>query len=136
MTLKEKLHASEGHIQELECKLVEQDHIIANLVGDNLEHLQDNMHLTAHITSSNAHLAQMEAQLAQVGTLVYGMARGALEGPSTEGSSSEARTLGVSGNNQDGQDGDEANGDVGASVEESTRMGSPMPREGGLIAEM
>ena len=50
-TLEEKLHASEGRIQDLEHKLVEQDHVIANLVGDNLEHLQDNMRLTAHINS-------------------------------------------------------------------------------------
>ena len=52
-TLKEKLHASEGHVQELEHKLVEQDHIIANLVGGNLERLQYNMHLTVHINSTS-----------------------------------------------------------------------------------
>ena len=40
-TLEEKLHASEGRIQDLEHKLAEQDCIIANLVGDNLDHLQD-----------------------------------------------------------------------------------------------
>ena len=51
-TLEEKLHASEGHIQDLEHKLMEQDRVIANLVGDNLEHLQDNMHLTTHINST------------------------------------------------------------------------------------
>ena len=51
-TLEEKLHASEGRVQDLEQKLAEQDHIIANLVGDNLEHLQDNMHLTTHINST------------------------------------------------------------------------------------
>ena len=50
-TLEEKLHASEGRVQELKHKLAEQDHIIANLVGDNLKHLQDNMCLTAHINS-------------------------------------------------------------------------------------
>ena len=42
-TLKEKLHALEGRNQELEHKLTKQNHIIANLVGDNLEHLQDNV---------------------------------------------------------------------------------------------
>ena len=135
-TLKEKLHASEGHIQELEYKLVEQDRIIANLVGDNLEHLQDNMHLTAHITSSNARLVQMETQLAQVGTLVYGMARGALEGPSTEGSSSEARTLGVSGDAPVILGGDRDNEVVGVSLPESTREDSLIPREEGLITQM
>ena len=63
-TLEEKLHASEGHVTELEQKLAEQDRVIANLVGDNLDHLQDNMCLTAHINSSNARLAQMEMRLA------------------------------------------------------------------------
>ena len=52
-TLKEKLLALEGRNQELECKLEEQDCIIANLMGDNLKHLQDNMHLTTHINSSS-----------------------------------------------------------------------------------
>ena len=52
-TLEEKLYALEGCNQELEHKLVEQDCVIANLVGDNLEHLQDNMCLTAHINSTS-----------------------------------------------------------------------------------
>ena len=52
--LKEKLLALEDQNQELEHKVEEQDHVISNLVGDNLEHLQDNMHLTAHINSSEA----------------------------------------------------------------------------------
>ena len=51
-TLEEKLLALEGRNQQLEYKLEEQDRIIANLMGDNLEHLQDNMCLTAHINSS------------------------------------------------------------------------------------
>ena len=46
-TLEEKVHILEGHTQDLENKLAEQDHVIANLVGDNLDHLQDNMQLTA-----------------------------------------------------------------------------------------
>ena len=44
-TLEEKLHALEGHNQDLEHKLVEQDCVIAMLVGDNLDHLQDNSSL-------------------------------------------------------------------------------------------
>ena len=32
-------------------KVQEQDRVITQLVGDNLEHLQDNMRLTAHINS-------------------------------------------------------------------------------------
>ena len=47
-TLEEKLHVSEGCVQELEHKLAEQDCIIANLVGDNLkpprQHVPDCTH--------------------------------------------------------------------------------------------
>ena len=98
-TLEEKLHVSEGCVQELEHKLAEQDHIITNLVGDNLKHLQDNMCLTAHINNMSMQLAQIKEQLGQVGMLVYGIARGALEGLSMEGSLLEARMLDASGNN-------------------------------------
>ena len=52
-TLEEKLCSSEGHIQDLEHKLAEQDRVVAQLVGDNLDHLQDNMRLTTHINSSS-----------------------------------------------------------------------------------
>ena len=52
-TLEEKLHSAEGHVQDLEQTLVEQDCVITNSVGDNLDHLQDNMWLTAHINSSS-----------------------------------------------------------------------------------
>ena len=116
--------------------MTEQDRVIANLVGDNLEHLQDNMRLTVHINSLNARLAQMETQLAQVRTLVYGMVRGALEGPSMEGSLSEAEMSDASGDDRGDQGGDVASRDAGVSVEGSTRVGSLMPREGGLIMEM
>ena len=59
-TLEEKLLALEGWNNELEHKLEEQDGVIANLVGDNLEHLQDNMRLTTHINSSETQMAQLE----------------------------------------------------------------------------
>ena len=52
-TLEEKLHSAEGRVQDLEHKLAKQDRVVAQLVGDNLEHLQDNMQLTAHINSSS-----------------------------------------------------------------------------------
>ena len=58
----------------MEHKLAEQDQVIANLVGDNLEHLQDNMHLTTHINSSQVRMAQLEERLGQVGVVVLGMA--------------------------------------------------------------
>ena len=50
--LEEELHSSKAKTEELERKMEEQDCVIANLMGDNLEHLQDNMHLTTHINSS------------------------------------------------------------------------------------
>ena len=58
-TLEEKLLALEGCNQELEHKLEEQDRVISNLMGDNLDHLQDNMHLTAHINSSSEQMVQL-----------------------------------------------------------------------------
>ena len=74
--------------------------------------------------------------MGQVGTLVYRIARGALEGPSTEGSSSEAGISDASGKDWGDQGGDKASMDAGTSAEGSTRVGSPMPWEGGLIVEM
>ena len=51
--LEEELRSSRAKLVELEQKTMEQDWVIAQLVGDNLKHLQDNMWLTAHINSSN-----------------------------------------------------------------------------------
>ena len=50
--LEEELHSSRVKMVEMEQKMTEQDRVIAQLVGDNLNHLQDNMRLTAHINSS------------------------------------------------------------------------------------
>ena len=50
--LEEELHSSKGKLADMEQKMMEQDRVIAQLVGDNLDHLQDNMCLTAHINSS------------------------------------------------------------------------------------
>ena len=49
--LEEELRSSRGKVTDLEQKMMEQDRVIAQLVGDNLDHLQDNMRLTAHINS-------------------------------------------------------------------------------------
>ena len=56
-----------GHIDNLEDqvwiltnKVMEQDHVITNLVSDNLEHLQDNMRLTAHINSSQTRMGNLK----------------------------------------------------------------------------
>ena len=58
--LEEELHSSRAKMVEMEQRATEQDQVIAQLVGDNLKHLQDNMRLTAHINSSNERLLQME----------------------------------------------------------------------------
>ena len=50
--LEDELQSSKAKMVELEQKTTEQDWVIAQLVGDNLDHLQDNMRLTAHINSS------------------------------------------------------------------------------------
>ena len=131
-TLEEKLHALEGCNQELEHKLVEQDHVITNLVDDNLKHLQDNMHLTAHINSTLTQLAQIKEWLGQVRAVVLGIVEGMIAGLS----SLEAETSGASGDSPGDQGGDEDNVDAGVSMGESMRRDSPMPQEGGLIMEM
>ena len=53
-----------------------------------------------------------------------------------EGSLLEAEMSDASGDDWGDQGGDMASRDAGVSVEGSTRVGSLMPREGGLIAEM
>ena len=50
--LEEELCSSRAKMVELEQKLTKQDRVITQLVGDNLDHLQDNMRLTTHINSS------------------------------------------------------------------------------------
>ena len=126
-TLEEKLHNLEGCNQDLERKLLEQDCVIANLVSDNLDHLQDNMRLMAHINSSQTRMANLEQKLIELGELF----------PAVMGqSSSDHRTSDAGGDDEDNQDGGEDNGDTGVFPEGSTRGDSPMPREGGLIAMM
>ena len=99
--------------------------------------VQDNMCLTMHINSMSMRLAQIEEQLGQVGAIVLGIARGALEGLSTdEEDSPGAGTLDVSGGELGNQGGDKDNGDDGVSPEGSTRVGSPLSQVGGLITEM
>ena len=77
--LEEELRSSRGKVADLEQKMMEQDRVIAQLVGDNLDHLQDNMRLTAHINSSTKRMAQMEHQLGQVGSVVMGFLEGRME---------------------------------------------------------
>ena len=76
--LEEELRSSRAKMVEMEQKVMEQDRVIAQLVSDNLEHLQDNMRLTAHINSSNERLLQMEHKLGQVGSVVMGFLEGVM----------------------------------------------------------
>ena len=121
---------------ELELKTTKQDRVIAQLVGDNLEHLQDNMHLTTHITSSSDRMAQLEHRLGQVRSVLMGMIKGAIEREGLmDTSSSGSGGLAASGGDGDNQDGGMDNVDAGESTG-LMRRDSLMPRETGLIAEM
>ena len=136
--LEEELRSSRGKVADLEQKMMEQDRVIAQLVGDNLNHLQDNMRLTAHINSSTERMAQMEHRLGQVGSVVMGFLEGRMEGLLEEGTtleSSGSKGSGVSGDDQDDQVLDRI-GLVAGALAEVMRRDSPMPRESGLIAEM
>ena len=133
--LEEELCSSRAKMADLEQKTTEQDCVIAQLVGDNLEHLQDNMRLTAHITSSSDRMAQLEHRLGQVGSVLMGMIEGAIEREGLETSSlSDSGELAASGDDSGDQGGDMVNMDAGESTE--LRRDSPMPRETGLMAEM
>ena len=134
--LEEELHSSRGKVAEMEQKMMEQDRVIAQLVGDNLDHLQDNMRLTAHINSSTERMAQMEHRLGQVGSVVMGFLEGRMEAMREEMSeSSGSEGSAASGDNSGGPVGDAARLVAGA-LGEVMRRDSPMPRESGLIAEM
>ena len=84
--LEEELRSSRGKVADLEQKMMEQDRVIAQLVSDNLDHLQDNMWLTAHINSSTERMAQMEQRLGQVASVVMGFLEGTMEGRLEESS--------------------------------------------------
>ena len=134
--LEEELCSSRAKMVELEQKTMEQDQVIAQLVGDNLEHLQDNMRLTTHINSSSDCMAQLEHRLGQVGSVLMGMIEGAIEREGLEGtlSSSGSRGSAASGDESEDQGGAMDNEDVGEST--VLREDNLMPRETGLIAEM
>ena len=136
------IEALEEELHSLREKTMEQDHVIAQLVGDNLDHLQDNMCLTTHINSSQERMAQMEHRLGQVGSVVMGFLEGRLESLMEEEreegelmNSSGSKGSAASGDDQDDQGGDVVNEDIGESTE-SMRRDSPMLQETGLITEM
>ena len=134
--LEEELRSSRVKMAELELKTTEQDRVIAQLVGDNLKHLQDNMRLTAHINSSSDRMSQLEHRLGQVGSVLMGMIEGAIEREGLETSSSSgSEGSAASGGGSEGQGGAVDNAVDGESTEER-REDSPMLREVGLIEEM
>ena len=136
--LKEELRSSKVKMVELEQKMMEQDQVITQLMGDNLDHLQDNMCLITHINSLQEQMGQLEHQLGQVRSVLMGMIKGAIEREGTSGSlsSSGVGTLDVSGDEPVAQGGDEVNEVGGASHPESMRWDSPMLLTLGLIMAM
>ena len=98
----------------MEQRMMEQDRVIAQLVGDNLEHLQDNMCLTAHINSSSERMAQMEHRLGQVGSVVMGFLEGRMEAMREE----MAESSGSGGSDASGDDQDDV-GQSGSSGDDS-----------------
>ena len=135
-TLEEELRSSKGKVADLERQMMEQDRVIAQLVGDNLNHLQANMRLTAHINSSTERAERMEHRLGQVVSVVMGFLEGRMEGL-MEGSSGSLGSGGsdVSGDDQEDQVSDGI-GLVAGALQEVMRRDSLMPRETRLIAEM
>ena len=131
-----RIEVLEEELRSFKMKVEKQDRVIAQLVGDNLEHLQDNMCLTTHINSSQDRMAQLERRLGQVGSVLMGMIEGAIEreGLTETLSSSGSGGSVASGDDQGDQGGDMDNVDVGESM--VSRRDSPMLREIGLITEM
>ena len=103
--LEEELCSSRGKAVDLEQKMMEQDRVITQLVGDNLDHLQDNMRLTAHINSSAERMTQMEHRLGQVGSVVMGFLEGRIEAM-REGMSESMGSLDSEGSDASGDDQD------------------------------
>ena len=122
---------------ELEQRMVEQDRIIAQLVGDNLDHLQANARLTAHINSSTERTERIEHRLGQVASLTMGLVEGTMEGRLEEGTSSSSGSGGsdVSGDDQEDRD-SEGIALVAGALREVMRRDSPIPPTSGLIASM
>ena len=134
--LEEELRSSRGKVADLEQKMMEQDRVIAQLVGDNLDHLQDNMRLTAHINSSTERTERIEHRLGQVVSVVMGFLEGRMEGLMEEESgSSDSEGSGVSGGGSDDRV-SEGVGLVAGALAEVMRRDSLMLRETGLIEEM
>ena len=135
--LEEELRSSKGKMVELEQRMMEQDRVIAQLVGDNLDHLQANARLTAHINSSTARTERIEHRLGQVASLTMGLVEGTMEGWLEEGSqgSSGSGESDVSGDAEEDRD-SEGIALVAGALREVMRRDSPIPPTSGLIASM
>ena len=116
----------EDEVHVLKEKVVVQDMVVSNLISNNLDHLQANMQLTAHINRSEARWVANEWHLQYLEEMIVAML----------GEESAPGILGSGGDNKDGLDGDEDRGDSGASIQESVRPPTPALRERGLIKEM
>ena len=143
-TLEEELRSSRGKVADLEQKMMEQDRVIAQLVGDNLDHLQANMRLTAHINSSTERAERMEHRLGQVASVVMGFLEGRMEGLLEEETEEEEEVmsessgsggLGASGDDQVDRD-SEGIALVTGALREVMRRDSPILPMTGLIASM
>ena len=135
-TLEEELRSSRDKVADLEQRMMEQDRVIAQLVGDNLDHLQANMRLTAHINSSTERAEQMEHRLGQVASVVMGFLEGRMEGLEEETSeSSGSGGSGASGDDEEDRD-SEGIALVAGALGEVMRRDSPIPPMSGLIASM
>ena len=135
--LEEELRSSRAKMAELEQRMMEQDRVIAQLVGDNLDHLQANARLTAHINSSTERAEWIEHRLGQVVSLTMGLVEGTMEGRLEEGSE---RSLGSEGSDVSGDDQEDRDLEgialVAGALQEVMRRDSPMPPTSGLIASM
>ena len=134
--LEEELRSSRGKVADMERQMMEQDRVIAQLVGDNLDHLQANMRLTAHINSSTERAERMEHRLGQVASVVMGLLEGRVENLLEETSeSSGSGGSGASGDDEEDRD-SEGIALVAGALTEVMRRDSPIPPTSGLIASM
>ena len=135
--LEEELRSSRSKMAELEQRMMEQDWVIAQLVGDNLDHLQANARLTTHINSSTERAERMEHRLGQVASLTMGLVEGTMEGRLEEGTLSSSGNGGSDASGDDQEDRDsEGIALVAGALWEVMRRDSPMPPTSGLIASM
>ena len=131
--LEEELRSLRDKVADLEQRMMEQDRVIAQLVSDNLDHLQANARLTAHINSSTERADRMEHRLGQVASVMMGLLEGTMEGRLEE--MLDSKGSGASGDDQEDRD-SEGIALVAGALGEVMRRDSPIPPTSGLIASM